>query len=567
MPYEILVTIGIAVVGLVVIFSLVMSMWKKIPNDKAGIISGFRKQRVITGGGTLLIPGLERMDIISLENIPLVVKTQNSMTIKGVPITVDSTAAIKIKSEEAEILKAFEQFNTGRVDSTVKRIEETLRSVLEGNLREVIGKMTVEEIYQDREKFSEQTRDVVKTSLEVMGFELIVFTIRDIDDPNDYLKSLGARQIAEVRKAAAIAEAEAEKERKVKISEANKEGEEARIASETAIAQAEKDKQVKEAEFRREQETARARAEAAFAIEDNKVKKEIITSQADADVLKQQRQKEVTEAELQVEVVREQKNIELARTKAEVAEQTLVETVVNPAKAAQEKAKVDAEAKKVADVKAAEARAEATRVEAEAEAGAISAKGKAEAEAIKLRLEAEADGMLKKAEAYERYGSAAMTQMIVEKLPEMAKYIAEPLGKIDKIMVWDGGEGSGSTRMAENVTRTLATTMDAMEEILGFNVKNFINRKLDGEKSIADIIESIDPAVAGQLLEKAGIPTGTVGTIASLAKSAEKAAVKQDESLDASVLSTTIEKHRKKEVRERDIAAGVDNTPQTDTTE
>jgi len=141
---------------------------------------------------------------------------------------------------------------------------------------------------------------------------------------------------------------------------------------------------------------------------------------------------------------------------------------------------MDAEAKKIADIKDAEARAEAVRIEAEAEAGAISAKGKAEAEAIRLKLEAEAEGMLKKAEAYEKYGGAAITQMVVEILPAMAQHIAAPLGNIDKVMVWDGGEGGGTSRVTANVTKTLASTFDAMNEILGLDVKDFISRKLDG---------------------------------------------------------------------------------------
>jgi len=421
-----LVIVGIAIVGVIIVFGLIMSMWKKVPQDKAGIVSGFRNQRVITGGGTFVFPGLERMDSISLEGMELTVKTTDAMTVQGVKITVESTAIIKIRNTTQDILNAFEQFNTG------SRIRETVQSVLEGNLREIIGKLSVEEIYQEREKFSEETREIAKTSLEVMGLELVVFTIREISDQNDYLSSLGAKRIAEVKKDAAIAEAEAEKEKKirlaeahkeaeiakaeadkertVKLAEANRQGEEARIASEMAVAKAQKDKDVEQAELKRQAQTAKAKADAAYEIEQNKVRKEIIDTQADADILQQQRQKEVADAELAVSVLREQKNIELTEIKAKVAEKALIETMINPAKYAKEKSAIDAEAKKHKDIIEAQARAETSKAEAivkkeievlsaEAEAKVILAKATAQRDAARAQAATKKDIEILSAEA------------------------------------------------------------------------------------------------------------------------------------------------------------------------
>ena len=399
-----LVIVGIAIVGVIIVFGLIMSMWKKVPQDKAGIVSGFRNQRVITGGGTFVFPGLERMDSISLEGMELTVKTTDAMTVQGVKITVESTAIIKIRNTTQDILNAFEQFNTG------SRIRETVQSVLEGNLREIIGKLSVEEIYQEREKFSEETREIAKTSLEVMGLELVVFTIREISDQNDYLSSLGAKRIAEVKKDAAIAEAEAEKERTVKLAEANRQGEEARIASEMAVAKAQKDKDVEQAELKRQAQTAKAKADAAYEIEQNKVRKEIIDTQADADILQQQRQKEVADAELAVSVLREQKNIELTEIKAKVAEKALIETMINPAKYAKEKSAIDAEAKKHKDIIEAQARAETSKAEAivkkeievlsaEAEAKVILAKATAQRDAARAQAATKKDIEILSAEA------------------------------------------------------------------------------------------------------------------------------------------------------------------------
>jgi len=484
-------------VGVLLILYAITRMWRRIPQDKAAVVTGLKK-RVITGGGTIVVPVLERIDIISLENIPLNISTVGAMTVQGVPITATGVAVIKVKNERASILCAIEQFHAGREDATNQRIRDTTNSVLEGKLREIVGKMTVEEIYKDREAFSQQVREVADISLVTMGFELIAFTIKEVTDPNGYLEALGAPRIAAVKKDAAIAEAQADRDAQIKIAEANKEGEEARLKSESAIAEAEKDKNVKESIYDKEAQTAKAEADAAYEIQENKMRKTIIDTNADAEIIKQKRDQEIMTEQMQVEVAREEKNIELAKTKAEAKKRFLEETVVNPAEASRREAEIKAEAEKVKAIKQAEAAAQAKELEAQAEANAkmktaeaeafriksigtqeaeiISVKGQAEANAVKLKLEAEADGMLKKAEAYKQYGDAAVIQMMVEALPEMAKNIAAPIGNIDKIMVWDGGTGDGTMKLVNNVTKTLAATADAMNEMVGFDLKKAIDK-------------------------------------------------------------------------------------------
>ena len=494
-----------AVVAIILVLIIIMSMWKKIPQDKAAVVTGLKK-RVITGGGTLVIPVLERVDVISLENIPLNISTTGAMTNQGVPIIANGVAVIKVKNEKESILSAVEQFYTGREDATNNRIRETVNSVLEGKLREIVGKMTVEGIYKDREAFSNQVREVADLSLKAMGFELIEFTIKEITDQNGYLEALGAPRIAEVKKDAEIAKAEADRDAQVKIAEAKREGEEARIRSETAIAEAEKEKNVKQSKFAKEAQTAQAEADAAYQIQENIMNKSKIDTNADAEIIKQKRAQEIAAEEMQVAVTKEEKNIELAKTKAEAKKRSLDETVVNPAEAARQEAELTAEAAKVKAIKNAEAEARSKELKAEAEANArkkaaeaeafnietvgmkeaeiIKIKGEAEAEAIRLKLNAEAEGMQKKAEAYKQYGEAAVIQMIIEALPQMAENIAKPMGNIDKVIVWDsGGEGgsSGAMRMAEKVTKTLATTFDTVNEVTGFDVKNALENLTGGK--------------------------------------------------------------------------------------
>ncbi len=519
MERDIVITVILAVLGLAVIIALILKMWKKVPQDRAAVVTG-RKRRVVTGAGTLLIPVLERMDIISLENISLSINTIGAMTIQGVPITATGVAVIKIRRDEESILSAIEQFYTGREETTINKMRDTAVSVLEGKLREIVGKLTVEEIYRDREAFSQQVRDVADSSLTPMGFELKAFTIKEITDQNGYLAALGEPRIAAVRRDADIAKAEAQRDSQIKIAEAKKAGLAAELSAEAEIARSTKEKEVFESEYQKESQTAKAIADAAYEIQKNKMQMDITATASDAEVLKQQRAQGIATEEKEVEVARERRNVILAETRADVKKKMLLETVVNPAEAARQQTEIEAEANKIKAIKAAEAAAEtiklaaiadaeAKKIAAEASAFMIRAvgekeaeiilqKGKAEAEATRLKLEAEARGMQAKAEAYKQYGTAAITQMLIEALPEMAKNIAEPIGNIDKVIVWDSGksgEGSGATRMAENVTGTLAAVMTAMKEATGFDVTDILNSFTKSAKTDRNINVSglIDP--------------------------------------------------------------------------
>lgn len=477
-----LVGIVAIVVGIVIILAVIFSMWKKVPQDRAGVVTGMKK-RVITGGGGLVIPVLERIDYISLGNIPLEVSTKGSLSSQGVPISVKTTAVIKVRNEKNSILSAIEQF-TGRNEvDIINNIQQTAIAVLEGKLREIIATMTVEELYQKRENFSSRVQEVVGTELGNMGLEVKNFTITDISDENGYIKSLGEGMIAQKKKDAEIAKANAAKEEQIETSKARQEGAQAQLMAETAVAQSEKNKAVQQAEYTREQETARAKADAAYEIQQNITLKDVTDAQMDAELLKKQRAKEVAEAEIQIQIVSEEKNIELAQKKAEQKKQALQAEVVEPANAEKERQKAEADAEKYRQVAEAEARARSREVEAaaeakaiemkaEAEAAAIQKKGVAEAEAVKARGMAEAEAMEKKAEAYEKYGQAAMMEMLVQIMPQMAEQIAKPLQSIDKVTIIDSGNGengSGVSSMGGYVPAVLAKTFESMKETIGFD--------------------------------------------------------------------------------------------------
>ncbi|KRQ86435.1 Inner membrane protein YqiK [Caloramator mitchellensis] len=456
----------------VVLFLIItiLSMWKRVPQDKALVVTGLKK-RVISGGGGLVIPLLERTDVISLQNMKIEVKIDGALTEQGVDIGADGVAVIKVKSDMESILSAAEQFNTGEEQRTIAKIQDTAKDVLEGKLREIISKLTVEEIYKDREKFAAQVQEVAAVDLADMGLEIKAFTIRDINDNNGYLDALGKKRIAEVKRDAEIAQAEANKETKIRTAEANREGEAARLVAETQIAESTKEKELKVQSYRKEQEIAKANADLAYEIESNKVKKD------------------VTEAQMQVEIIRKQKEIELAEQEALRKEKELEATIIKQAEAEKFKTEKLAEATKYKELQDAEARAAAIRLEGQARAEARKLEGMAEVEIIREKGKAEAEAMMKKAEAFKLYNDAAITQMIIEKLPEIAKAVAEPLSKTEKIVIIDNGNGKGAAKVTEYVTDVVARLPETVEALTGVKVGDLINKVGNGQVTKKDVID------------------------------------------------------------------------------
>ena len=469
---------GIIIAAVILVLALFTAMWKKVPQDKALVITGLKK-RVISGGGGIVVPLFERTDKISLENMKFEVRTEGARTEQGVDIRADGVAVIKVKSDKDSILCAVEQFNTGREQQTIEVIKDTAKDVLEGKLREIISKLTVEEIYKDREKFASQVQEVAAVSLTCMGLELKAFTIRDISDKNGYLEALGKPRIAEVKKNAAIAEADSLRETKVRVAEADRLGEEAKILADTHVAEANKEKELKIQSYREEAETSKARADSAYEIEKNRVAKQ------------------VTETAMLVELTKKEKEAEIQDKEATRREKELLATVNKQADADMYRISKQADAQKYSELKEAEAFSMAVKVKAEAEADAIRIKGEAEAAAILAKGKAEAETMEKKAEAYKQYNNAAITQMIIEKLPQIASAVAEPLAKTEKIVIIDNGGSDGSSKGAAKVssyvTDIVSSLPETIEAMTGFNFIDAIKAKLgpNSTSQVKDVVSDI----------------------------------------------------------------------------
>ncbi|WP_114679286.1 flotillin family protein [Desulfotruncus alcoholivorax] len=456
-------TAAIIVVVIILLSLSIATMWKKVPQDKALVITGLKK-RVISGGGGFVIPLLERSDRISLENMKISVETRGALTEQGVDIKADGVAVIKVKSDKESILSALEQFNTGKEPDTIAVIKDTAKDVLEGKLREIISKLTVEEIYKDREKFASQVQEVAAVDLAEMGLEIKAFTIRDISDDNGYLEALGKKRIAEVKRDADIAEAEALKETHIKTAEANRLGEAARLVAETQIAEATKEKELKVHQYRQEQETKKASADLAYDIEASKV------------------QQNVEQEKMQIEIVKKKKEIELAEQEALRRERELQATIKLQADAEKYSQEKQAEAVKFKSIQDAQAKAESIKLLGEANARAKKIEGEAEVEVIRKKGEAEAEILLKKAEAFKQYNDAAIAQMIIDKLPEIAKSIAEPLAKVEKIVIVDsgGGQGKGAAKVSGYITDILSTLPETVKGLTGYDLMDLFKKGIPG---------------------------------------------------------------------------------------
>ena len=460
--------IGLAVVVILLLIFLT-SLWKRVPQDKAMLITGLRK-RVIMGGGGVVIPIFERADKISLENIKVIVVQKDLLSSESVPVNVDVVAAIKVMSNEEHVVRAFEQFNRGREEATIDAIKEFSTYVLQGKLREVVATLTVGELIREKQKFADAVSENVAKELEGMGLELKVFTVSEISDSSGYLDALGRAKIAEVKRTADIAEAEARRETVEAVAIAERKSAEAKLEAETRIAEAEKVKDLQIQEFRKEQETARAVADLAYKIEENKVKKE------------------VTETELLVELTRRTKETEIAGQDALRREKELEASVKKQAEAERYQKEQQAEAERFRLEANARAEAEAVRLAGSAEAEALRQKALAEAEAIREKGIAEAEAMEKKAEAFKLYGEAAITQMIVERLPQLAEAVASPLSKTDKIVIIDNGsegKNNGATKISGYVNNILSTLPDTVEALTGIDLINLISNKIE----VKDIVE------------------------------------------------------------------------------
>jgi len=465
------------VVGVLIVLGLAFwARYKTVSPDEAMLVTGSflgsrnastdesgRKVKIIRGGGAFILPIFQKAEFLSLLSHKLDVSTPEVYTEQGVPVMADGVAIIKIGGAIEDVATAAEQF----LGKPTEALKGEAQEVLEGHLRAILGSMTVEEVYRNRDKFAQEVQGVAAKDLKKMGLQIVSFTIKDLRDKHGYLDALGKPRIAAVKRDAEIAEAEAVRDARIQKALAAEAGQKAELVRDTNIAEAEKEKEMKVASFKRDQDTAKAEADQAYSIQEARAKQSVVEEQMKVELVRKEREIDL-EAK---EILRREKQYDAEVKKKADADRYAVEQAAeaNKAKLLREadalQYRIEAEAK---------AHAAQKRLDGLAVAEAERAKGTAEADVIRLRGLAEAEAKEKLAEAFEKFGEAAVLDIIVKMLPELAGKIAEPISSIDKLTVVDTGNGEGAARLSNYVTSLMSTAPEMLKSVSGIDVNALI---------------------------------------------------------------------------------------------
>jgi flotillin len=450
---------------------LVISGRAKKIIDEAGVARrvGFR---LVQGGGTFVWPIIERYDILSLELLTLEPHCENVYTVQGVPVTVNGVAQTKVKGDEVSITTASEQFlSKGR-----QEVYRIALETLEGHLRAILGMMTVEEIYKNRDAFAQRVQDVAAADMANMGLNIVSFTIKEISDPVGYLEALGKPRIAEVQRDAIIAKAEADRDSTVRSAQATQVGEQAKYAANIQVAQARRDYEMKAAEFQASVNQKKADADLAYDLQKFKTSQAVKREEVQVEIVSKEMQTTVQEKEIERKARELQATVERpadaeryrVRTLAEAEQFRLQATAVGRAEASKSEGFAAAEVKKATGF---------------AEADVRQRQGLAQAEVTKATGFAEAQAMQKKAESWQAYNEAAIIQILLEKLPQIAAAIAEPLSKTEKIVIVNSGGdgGAGASKITKDIADIIAQVPVIVEALSGVDLKELV-AKLPGLK-------------------------------------------------------------------------------------
>ena len=467
-------------VGAFLLIWMVLSRYTKVgPNDVL-IVSGRKHRfvdpdgtvrtrgfRIVKGGGTFVYPIVEKVDVLSLELLTIDVQTPEVYTSKGVPVKVDGVAQIKVKGDDISIATAAEQFLSKGTDD----IKNIAMQTLEGHLRAILGTMTVEEIYQNRDAFASKVQEVAAGDMANMGLGIVSFTIRDIRDTQGYLDALGKPRIAQVKRDAQIAQAEADRDAMIKSSQATQAGQEAKFQADSKIAEAQRDYQSNVASYQATVNQKKAEADLAYDLQKFKTGQLVKAEEVQVQIIEKQKQIELQ----QQEILRKQRELEATVQKPADAERYKVETLANAKKFQLEtEAAGGAAAAKATGFASADV-AKATGL---AEAEANKARGLAEAAIIEAQGRAQAEAMKQKAESFKQYNEAAVIELIVRVLPEIAGKISEPLSKTERMVIINNGngDGGGASKITGDVTRIMSQLPPVLESLTGVSFAKLLEQ-------------------------------------------------------------------------------------------
>jgi flotillin len=474
----------VAIVGiLLMIFigmAVILSRYTKVGPNQVLVVSGRKHRyydpdgtdrargfRIVKGGGTFVYPVVEKVDILSLELLTIDVQTPEVYTSKGVPVKVDGVAQIKVKGDDISIATAAEQFLSKSVDE----IKNIAMQTMEGHLRAILGTMTVEEIYQNRDAFAQKVQEVAAGDMANMGLGIVSFTIRDIRDTQGYLDALGKPRIAQVKRDAQIAQAEADRDAQIRSAAATQAGQEAKFAADSKIAEAQRDYQSNVASYQATVNQKKAEADLAYDLQKYKTGQLVKAEEVQVQIIEKQKQIELQ----QQEILRKQRQLEADVQKPADAERYKVEALANA-----KKFQLETEAAGAASAakQTGFANAEVNKATGLAEADANKARGLAEAAIIEAQGKATASAMQQKAESFKQYNEAAVIEMIVRILPEVAGRISEPLAKTEKIVIINSGSGpgGGASKVTGDVTAIISQLPPVLESLTGVKFEKLLEQ-------------------------------------------------------------------------------------------
>lgn len=406
------------------------------PNEAlivSGGCCGSTSKTMVVGGWAWAWYMVTDVQRLSLEVMTLQPKCEAVETAQGVPLTVTGVAQCKVMTEKEFLQIAAEQF----LGKKVELVKDVILQTLEGHLRAILGTLSVEEVYRDRDQFASLVREVATPDVGRMGIEILSFTIKDVYDNVEYLSSLGKARTAAVKRDANIGVAQAERDAGIREAECEKSAMDIKYSANTKIEDSHRLYQIQKAQYDSEVNAKKAEAQLAYELQAAKM------------------QQKIRNEELQIDVVERKKEIEVEEKEILRRERELAGQVKLPAEAEAYRMLQIAEGHKVQTLEAAKAEASRTRLIGEAEASAIEAVGKAEAESMRM-----------KAAAYKQYGEAALLSLTLDALPKIAAEVAAPLAKTDEIVLL-GGSAQGTTA---EVARLVSQIPPAVHALTGVDL-------------------------------------------------------------------------------------------------
>lgn len=496
----ILIIAGVVVAVLVAV--LLCVMYVKAPPSYAYVLSGVRKRpRVLIGTGGFKIPIFERLDKVFLGQVTVDIKTNKSVpTHDFINVNVDAVSKVRVNPSDDGIRLAAKNF----LNMSEAEISRQVQDSLEGNMREVIGSLTLEAINTDRDAFSDQIQKKASPDMAKLGLEILSCNIQNVTDDNNLIRDLGADNTFSIKKNAAITKANAERDIAIAEAKAKKEANDVRAAAETEIAERNNELAIKKADLKKQSDTKQAEADAAYKIQEQEQMKTVNIKTVDAEIEKTKREQVLSSERIKIKqnelTAQVNTNADAQKYKMQIDADAQKYKVQVDAEAALEQQKREAEARAYLaeqEAKAIKAKADAAKYAALQEAAGIEAKGKAEATAKQAVLEAEAAGieakglaeaeaMQKKADAFEKYGNVAVIDMVTKMyqavLPEVAKNIAEPMSKIGDITIY-GTTGNEAAGVSGNVPVLMAQALDTVKDSTGIDLKDLVDSNSKSAKT------------------------------------------------------------------------------------